>query len=60
VSRRGLAGRARPSSLPVSGNRGIWTVGRRPTAIASRARLVTNDGLLCPDPAEVWFCSATP
>lgn len=24
----------------------MWTVGRRPTAIASRARFVTNDGLL--------------
>ncbi len=48
VSRRGLAGRARRPSLPGSGDRGIWTGGRRPTAIASRARLVTNDGLLCP------------
>jgi hypothetical protein len=27
----------------------MWTVGRRPTAIASRARFVTNDGLLRPD-----------
>lgn len=61
VSRRGLAGRARRPSLPGSGDRGMWTGGRRPTAIASRARLVTNDGLLCPDlTAEVWFCSAAP
>lgn len=27
----------------------MWTVGRRPTGIASRASFVTNDGLLRPD-----------